>query len=291
VLALAALLTHKKSSTASLCCDHNEEHPKVYYMRIFSLVLMSICGIIDLSSASALEFHSPAAVDVSRPKNQTPRAFDMQLLRLSQTLQAKRTVRILVIGSSSTVGVGASSPSKTYVSRLEPDLERAITGVDFQVVGRGVSGEVAQGAADRMRREVENVKPDLVVWQVGTNDALGHVAIDRFRGCLKNTLSWLKERNIDVVLINPQYGQALAKDTYYEQIVATIADVAEESHVLLVDRYSSMRKLDGGSAHPADLSTDNLHMNDEGYRRLAEQLSDAIVGAVAQSGHTSAAER
>ncbi len=35
-----------------------------------------------------------------------------------------------------------------------------------------MSGEVAQGAADRMKHEVEETKPDLVVWQLGTNDAL-----------------------------------------------------------------------------------------------------------------------
>jgi lysophospholipase L1-like esterase len=91
----------------------------------------------------------------------------------------------LVIDSSSTVGLGATSASKIYVERLERDLESAIVGVNFTVVGRGISGEVAQGAADRMRREVEEVKPDLVIWQVGTNDALSHVAIDRFRACLQ----------------------------------------------------------------------------------------------------------
>jgi lysophospholipase L1-like esterase len=204
----------------------------------------------------------------------------MQLLRLNRSLHEKRIAKILVIGSSSTVGVGASSPSKTYVARLEPDLEGAVTGVAFHVVGRGISGEEAQGAADRMRREVDEVGPDLVVWQVGTNDALDHVAIDRFRACLRKTLSWLQERNVDVVLINPQYGQALVKDAYYEEVVNAIADVAQKSGVLLVDRYSAMRKVDFGKSHPDDLSADNLHMNDEGYRRLAEQLTAAIVGAL-----------
>jgi lysophospholipase L1-like esterase len=212
-------------------------------------------------------------------------------MRLGQALQARHAATVLVVGSSSTVGVGASSPSKTYVARLEPDLERAVTGADFEVVGRGVSGEVAQGAADRMRREVEDVKPDLVVWQVGTNDALSHVAIDRFRNCLKSTLSWLKERDIDVVLINPQYAQALVKDAYYEQVVDAIAHIARESHVLLVDRYGAMRKLDFGKSRPVDLSSDNLHMNDEGYRRLAEQLTETIVADLPPGGDASVANR
>jgi lysophospholipase L1-like esterase len=205
----------------------------------------------------------------------------LQLLRLSQSLAATHTAKVLAIGSSSTVGVGASSPSRTYVARLETDLERALTGTDFQVIGHGLSGEVAQGAADRMKREVEEVKPDLVIWQVGTNDALRHVAIDGFRNCLKTTLAWLKEQRIDVILINPQYGDALIKDAYYEEVVAAVADIARDSQVLLVDRFDAMRKQreSGGRFY---LSADNLHMNDEGYRRLAEQLAATIITALPQ---------
>jgi lysophospholipase L1-like esterase len=95
------------------------------------------------------------------------------LQRLSEALRATHTARILAIGSSSTAGVGASSPARTYVARLETDLEDAIKGTDFEVVGHGSSGEIAQGAADRMKREVEDVKPDLVIWQVGTNRRRG----------------------------------------------------------------------------------------------------------------------
>lgn len=210
-------------------------------------------------------------------------ALRKQLVRLSQILEATRTVKILVIGSSSTVGLGASSPSKTYVARLGPQLQSGLEGISFKVVGRGIPGEVAQGAADRMRREVEETKPDLVVWQVGTNDALGHVEMAAFRRCLKTTLVWLKEHNIDVVLINPQYGQVLVKDAYYEEVVGAVAEIAQEAGVLLVDRFTAMRKLAREKAQPPDLSADNLHMNDEGYRRLAEQLSGAIVSALSQA--------
>jgi lysophospholipase L1-like esterase len=62
--------------------------------------------------------------------------------------------------------------------------------MDFDVVGRGLSGEVAQGAADRMKHEVEKTKPDLVIWELGTNDALRHVSLDKFKASLKATLAW-----------------------------------------------------------------------------------------------------
>ena len=69
------------------------------------------------------------------------------LHRVSEALRATHAAKILAVGSSSTAGVGASSPSRTYVAWLETDLETALKGTDFDVVGHGLSGEVAQGAA------------------------------------------------------------------------------------------------------------------------------------------------
>ena len=171
----------------------------------------------------------PALSPDCRTRRIAGEMFRRPLRALSHAVRAKRHVKVLAIGSSSTVGVGASSPIATYIARLETTLEGSLRGMEVDVVGRGMSGEVAQGAADRMRHEVEETRPDLVVWQVGTNDALRHVSIDRFKGCLKTTLAWLKENKIDVVLVDPQYGNVLSKDEYYEKVVAAVAEVARIS--------------------------------------------------------------
>ena len=206
--------------------------------------------------------------------------FRRPLRALSRAVRAKRNVRVLAIGSSSTAGVGASSPSATYIARLENSLEGSLGGMNIDVVGRGMSGEVAQGAADRMKREVEDTKPDLVVWQLGTNDALRHVSVDSFKACVKTTLSWLADNKIDVVMIDPQYGDALTKDAYYEQMVTAVADVAKEMRVLLVDRFEAMRELQKERGDLFYLATDNLHPNDRGHRCMAEQAARAIVGGL-----------
>jgi lysophospholipase L1-like esterase len=206
--------------------------------------------------------------------------FRRPLRRVRRALRAGRPVKVLAVGSSSTEGVGASSPSATYVARLERTLEGTFKGLDFQVIGRGRSGEEAQGAADRMKREVEETRPDLVVWQVGTNDALRRVGLDRFRHCLETTLAWLKSQRIDVVLVDPQYGDALTRDAYYEKVVAAIADVAREARVLLVDRFEAMRELHRQRGDRFYLTADDLHMNDTGHRCMAEQLARSIVAGV-----------
>jgi lysophospholipase L1-like esterase len=215
-----------------------------------------------------------------RSKRLPGEAFRRPLRTLSRAVRANRSVRVLAIGSSSTVGVGASSPTATYIARLETTLEGSIKGLDFDVIGRGLSGEVAQGAADRMKKEVEETRPDLVVWQVGTNDALRHVGIDSLKTCLRSTLAWLAERRIDVVLVDPQYGEALTRDEYYERVVAAIAEVAREARVLLVDRFQAMRDLQRQHGDRSYLTADNLHLNDTGHRCMAEQLARSIVGGL-----------
>jgi acyl-CoA thioesterase I len=262
--------------------------PPSAWLLSFALTLVPLASSAqELTTVAAPKLEATATPTDPLSAKATP-GFGKQLPRLGYALRETRTAKVLAIGSSSTAGIGASSPTRTYTARLEVDLEQALTGTDFDVVSHGLGGEVAQGAADRMKREVEEVKPDLVIWQVGTNDAFRHVAIDSFKNCLRKTLAWLKEQRVDVILINPQYGDQLIKDAYYEDMVNAIAEVARDADVLLVDRFQLMRKLQREHGDRLYLSADNLHMNDEGYRCLAEELTAIIIKALPQPTHTTA---
>ncbi len=176
-----------------------------------TLVIAPIAAVPqELALAAPLKLYPSTPVSECRSKGVTSDLFRRPRI-VRRALRGKRHVKILAVGSSSTVGVGASSPTAAYVARLEPTLEGALKGTDFEVVGRGMSGEVAQGAADRMKKEVEETKPDLVVWQVGTNDALRHVSIYSFKNCIRKTLAWLADNKIDAVLVNPQFGSRLVE--------------------------------------------------------------------------------
>jgi lysophospholipase L1-like esterase len=264
------------------------------YLRVFPWALAGALAFAPIAAepqelviAGAPAVVLPAALPVLSPDCSTRRVagelFSRPLRSMRRAVRSKAQVKVLAIGSSSTVGIGASSPIATYVARLETSLEGAVKGLDFDVIGRGMSGEVAQGAADRMKQEVEETKPDLVVWQVGTNDALRHVSLDRFKQCLKTALSWLADNKIDVVLVDPQYGEALAKDEYYLKVVAAIAEVAREQRVLLVDRFEAMREAQRERGDTFYLASDNLHLNDRGHRCMAEQLARSIVGGLLQA--------
>jgi acyl-CoA thioesterase I len=146
-----------------------------------------------------------------------------------------------------------------------------------------MSGEVAEGASARMKDTVLRVKPDLVLWQVGTNDAIRHVDLDTFKACLRRTLAWLKHNRYDVVLVDPQYSDDLVKDSFYADTVAAVAEVANEAGVLLVDRFDAMKELSKSRGDKFYMTPDNLHLNDTGHRCMAEQLARAIVAGVLQA--------
>jgi acyl-CoA thioesterase-1 len=205
------------------------------------------------------------------------------LRAVRRAIMQNRAVRVVALGSSSTVGIGASSPRATYPIRLENDLEGVIEGLKVEMFARGQSGEVAEGAADRIKAEVADLRPDLVVWQVGTNDAVARIDAETFGRQLRETLSWLASHNIDVVLIDPQYVERLSKDVRYTSIVNEIATVASEMRVLLVNRYETMADLARQNPGSSYLANDRFHLNDLGYRCMAEYATKAIVAGILQA--------
>lgn len=75
-------------------------------------------------------------------------------------------------------------------------------------------------------------------------------------------------------------GDTLVKDTYYEEVVTAIADIARETQTPLVNRFEAMRKIQHERGAHFDLSADDLHMNDEGYRHLAKHVAATIIAAL-----------
>lgn len=207
------------------------------------------------------------AVDIAAPA---------PLPHLQAKLEGRGIIRVLAIGSSSTVGVGATSPAQNYPAQLEQILEAAFKGLDVVIVNRGVSGEVSSATADRLKTLVAMEKPDLVLWQVGTNDALSRVPVDDFSTTVRGAVQWLKEHDIDTVLVGLQYTLKASKDAHYKAIRMALRDIAAAANVLLVRRYEAMEFIE--KAKEGDLvSGDGLHLNDLGYRCMAEHIARAIV--------------
>ncbi|MBO1074720.1 SGNH/GDSL hydrolase family protein [Roseomonas marmotae] len=198
------------------------------------------------------------------------------LPRMTTLVQEGEAVRILAIGSSSTAGVGATAPGHAYPSRLQDALLRLLPGAKITVRNDGIGGEVASTTLIRMRKAIEDWKPDVVLWQLGTNDAVRHITPEAFSETMRQGVDFVQERGLDLVLIDPQFYAGQGGEDLYRLIVQTIERVAAEKQVPLMRRYAIMRYWDAAPQKASMLSADGFHMNDLGYLCMAETLAGGM---------------
>jgi acyl-CoA thioesterase-1 len=189
--------------------------------------------------------------------------------RAAAHLKADDAFTVLVLGSSSTAGVGASAPDKSYTERLEAELSTRLAGVDVEVVASGVGGETAIGAEARMEGVLAKVKPDLVLWQIGTNDAARRIDVAQFRSAALEGLADIARAGVDAALLDPQYVPQ--DEAGYAPYLGALDAISAQLGVPVIRRYAAMRALTKAGAGDM-LSRDRLHMNDAGH---------ACVGAIA----------
>lgn len=194
-------------------------------------------------------------------------------------LSENRALKILAIGGSSAPGASASYPAK-----LEAALERALPKIDVTIDHRGLPGEIASGASERLRTMVAEAEPDLVVWQVGTHDAIARVDADAFASSLSEAVAWIRSHGIDVVLVDPIYTASMVADVDYNRIVDAVRTVANEQQVPLVRRYEALRYLSSrtekGESH---MLGRQFRLNDLGLRCMAEHVALTIATSLART--------
>jgi lysophospholipase L1-like esterase len=215
------------------------------------------------------------------------------LVRTARLLADGRPVRIVALGSSSTYGAGASTSAASYPSRLAAELARLFPGRDFIMLNRGVGGDNAGDMLARLDKDVIAEKPDLILWQVGTNSVLQNKAVLPHASLLHEGLGRLKATGADIILIDPQYAPKVITKPNAEGMVSLIATAAKAEHVCIFHRYELMRQwveVDGLSFQ-AFLSSDGLHMNDWSYGCLAKWLAVAIAEAATRAVTTATAPR
>ena len=193
-------------------------------------------------------------------------------------LRAGKPLRIVAFGSSSTEGIGASSPSATYPSRLQVELGTALPRLQVAVANRGRGGEDAEDMALRLPLIIAQ-HPDLVIWQTGTNDALNDVPPEHFDALTRAGIATMRAAGIDVMLIEPQLCPAMQAKPDSWRYRDAVRKIGVELGVPVIRRYDLMQSwLSKGQLTRAQLlSGDGLHMTDGGYALLAKEVARAIL--------------
>ena len=201
------------------------------------------------------------------------------LRTVKAALNEKRPVKVLTLGSPAMSALGTDTAG--YLAWLEHELERLLPGSDFVLERRVTSGEDLEDTSDRIKGVVAEVEPDLVIWKVGTPAMLARIDPEEFARSLDKTVKWLKEHDIDVVLVDPQYTARLADDPSYKQVVASVAAVARANAVPLVLRSKAVRYL---TEQRSNAGQNPFQLNELGSRCMAEHVVRAVLLSIRQSG-------
>jgi acyl-CoA thioesterase I len=185
---------------------------------------------------------------------------------------------IVALGSSSTAGAYASSPAASYPARLEIELAGLGPGAAIKVLNRGENGEDAAENLARFDSSVGVERPDLVLWQVGTNWLMQDRPLEEFNRLIIEGLTRIQSIGAEAVLIDTQYAPALCAKPDFPAFVKLMANIGRRFQVSVFRRYAIMQYWHENLKLPIDtfLSSDDLHMNDWSYYRMAKLLAKAL---------------
>jgi acyl-CoA thioesterase I len=238
-----------------------------------SLVATALCMPVSATGADELAYACTDDAHLARLSAPLP--------RMRRLIATGHPVTIMALGSSSTAGAGASTSAASYPARLEAELLSRFPAAAITVINRGVNGEEAADMLARFDQAAAEDKPDVVLWQVGTNAVLRDSPIGPVDQLIVEGLARMKALGADVVLIDPQFAPKVLVKPDAEGMVSDIAAASASRGVDLFPRFAVMKEWHDAAAIPFEtfLSPDLLHMNDWGYGCFAKLLGAAIADA------------
>jgi acyl-CoA thioesterase-1 len=234
-------------------------------------VSLAVCFL-----ATGLAFAEPPVQGRETPDGIVNAASQSGLPRVVKEIKNRHELNVVALGSSSTYGIGASARDKTFPARLETMLQEQLPNVQVSVINLGVTGEPTRLAAERIQLDVMRLNPSLLIWQVGTIEGTSKTPVGEFELTLRKSLAFLREKGIDVILVDGQWTPDLDMSSHYKAINESVARIASAEHVPFVSRFQFMRGI-GKRDGVEDMLSDGFHLNDLGYERMAQLVASDIL--------------
>jgi acyl-CoA thioesterase I len=184
---------------------------------------------------------------------------------------AAAPVRILAFGDSLTAGFGLP-PEQAFPVQLQSRLKAR--GIDAAIANGGVSGDTTAGGLARLDWSLAE-HPDIVLVELGANDALRGIDPAVTRANLDRILTRLEASGAKVLLLGMQAPPNWGHD--YQRDFDAIYPALAERHKLALYPFF----LDGVAMDPALNQPDGLHPNAQGVGIIVDRLAPWIERLIA----------
>ncbi len=196
-----------------------------------------------------------------------------ELKHVAEAVKKDRRLTIAVVGTGSSILAGPDGPRSAYPARLEAALQQRLPSVAVKVVTLVRTRMSAEDLAQGMAKLLVDEKPDLVIWQTGTLDAIRRIEPDDFRAALEEGVETLHKGGADVILMNMQYSPRTDIMVALGPYADNMRVVAQQHEIPLFDRHAIMRHWsDTGAFDLYAAGKDNV---------LAHRVHDCIGRAIA----------
>jgi hypothetical protein len=196
-----------------------------------------------------------------------------ELKHVAEAVEKDRRLTIAVVGTGSSILAGPDGPRSAYPARLEAALKQRLPSVAVKVVTLVRTRMSAEDLARGMAKLLVDEKPDLVIWQTGTLDAIRRIEPDDFRAALDEGVETLHKGGADVILMNMQYSPRTDIMVALGPYADNMRVVAQQHEIPLFDRLAIMRHWsDTGAFDLYAAGKDNV---------LAQRVHDCIGRAIA----------
>jgi len=204
------------------------------------------------------------------------------LPHLAARLKAHQPAKIVAIGGASTIGQAAGDPDLSYPHQLQQILAQDLPDSRIAVVNKGIPRQAARQNLDRFPTDVFAEDPVMTIWETGINDAVRGTDVDEFAETLQSGVDQLKNRAIDIVLVDMQFSKSAAALINFEAYLKALHRVGDLSDVYVLPRFEMMRYWSEQNVFNFDdvAPADRAKLAARVYDCLAQKLAQVIERAV-----------
>ena len=183
---------------------------------------------------------------------------------------------ILVVGDSLSAEYGLPRDSG-WVHRLSERLRSDRR--EYSVVNASISGDTSQGGLARLPRLLAQLRPRIVLIELGANDGLRGLDIEQMRANLQAMIDRCRAAHARMVLIGmripPNYGRA-----YTGQFADSFTILARRNRVGLVPFL-----LDGFADELDQFQPDHIHPTEQAQARMLDNVWPVLEPLLDAAGH------